>query len=104
MFVSRSLVAVLLSTLALSKPLARDLHVVHEARANAPSGYVLTGPASPETVLNLRVGLVENNVDGLISALYDVSDPSSANYGQHLTQAEVSICRIRQSDHFDHMG
>ncbi|OSX64776.1 hypothetical protein POSPLADRAFT_1044231 [Postia placenta MAD-698-R-SB12] len=90
MFVSRSLVAVLLSTLALSKPLARDLHVVHEARANAPSGYVLTGPASPETVLNLRVGLVENNVDGLISALYDVSDPSSANYGQHLTQAEAN--------------
>ncbi|PCH39552.1 family S53 protease-like protein [Wolfiporia cocos MD-104 SS10] len=74
--------------LAAGKPVARSLQV-HEARASVPQGFVLDGPASPDTLLNLRLGLVSSNIDGLIGALYDVSTPSSTKYGQHLSKAEV---------------
>ena len=63
---------------------------VHESRYSAPRGFVATGPASPDSVIDLRVALVRNNVDGLIEALYDVSTPSSTKYGQFLNQEEVS--------------
>ncbi|EED84182.1 predicted protein [Postia placenta Mad-698-R] len=62
---------------------------VHEARQNVPTGYTATGPASSDTVLSLRVALVQNNIAGLIDALYDVSSPSSPNYGKWLSKTEV---------------
>ncbi|PCH39548.1 family S53 protease [Wolfiporia cocos MD-104 SS10] len=77
-----------LFALASSKPVARSLQV-HETRAAPPSGFVRNGAASSDTVLDLRLALVKNNMDGLIEALYDVSTPSSAKYGQHLTKEEV---------------
>ncbi|EED85603.1 predicted protein, partial [Postia placenta Mad-698-R] len=39
--------------------------------------------------LSLRVALVQNNIAGLIDALYDVSSPSSPNYGKWLSKTEV---------------
>ena len=63
---------------------------VHESRTVVPPGYSLASPASPETVLQLRVALAQNNIDGLIDALYDVSNPDSPNYGQYLTKDQVS--------------
>ncbi|KAI0927797.1 hypothetical protein AcW1_005223 [Taiwanofungus camphoratus] len=83
-----SVLAVSLFTLAQGRTLPLSLQV-HEARDSTPNGYTLAGPASPDTVLNLRIALVESNPDGLIDALYDVSIPSSAKYGQHLSKAEV---------------
>lgn len=38
-----------------------------------------------------RLALKQNNMDGLIEALYDVSTPSSAKYGQHLSKYEVCL-------------
>ncbi|KAI0927799.1 hypothetical protein AcW1_005225 [Taiwanofungus camphoratus] len=78
-----------LFTLALGKPVSRSLHV-HERRDAAPQGYTLTAPASPDTVLNLRIALAQNDPDGLIKALYDVSTPSSPTYGHHLSKDEVN--------------
>ncbi|KZT71838.1 subtilisin-like protein [Daedalea quercina L-15889] len=65
------------------------LFAVHESRPNVPKGFSLTGPAAPDTTLNLRLALVRGNTVGLIDALYDVSTPSSAHYGQHLTKEEA---------------
>ncbi|PCH37959.1 family S53 protease [Wolfiporia cocos MD-104 SS10] len=62
---------------------------VHEARESVPNGYQLTGPASPDTVLSLRIAITSNDTDGLIDVLYDISTPSSANYGKYLTKAEA---------------
>lgn len=70
---------------------------VHEARHSAPSGFVAEGPASPDSVVDLRVALVRNNIEGLIEALYDVSTPSSPNYGQYLSKEEVSLLAFRVS-------
>ena len=84
----RFLVAVVLSALVLAKPARRDLQV-HESRPRAPAGFSSSGAASPDTTLNLRLALVRNDEAGLIQSLYDVSTPSSPNYGQHLTKEEV---------------
>ena len=78
---------------ALGNPLARRALKVHETM-ELPEGFKAAGPASPDTVLNLRVALTQSNRDGLINALMDVSEPTSALYGQHLTKEEVS-CVVR---------
>ncbi|EIW61085.1 subtilisin-like protein [Trametes versicolor FP-101664 SS1] len=62
---------------------------LHEARRGIPAGFSIHGAAAPDTVLNLRMALVQSNFAGLEERLYDVSTPSSANYGKHLSKAEV---------------
>ncbi len=68
---------------------SRDL-LVHETRDVLPLGFALAGPAAPHTTLNLRVALTQSNPDAIVDALYQVSDPSSDKYGQHLSKSEVS--------------
>lgn len=80
-----------LVALVASKPVARNLQL-HEQRTVVPSGYTHAGSAHSATVLNLRLALAESDTAGLIDALYDVSTPSSSNYGQHLSKEEVSWC------------
>lgn len=77
-------------SVAFGSPLARNLQV-HESRDSLPSGFALAGPAAADTTLNLRIALVQNNIDGLIDSLYDVSTPSSQNWRQHLSKSEVRI-------------
>lgn len=86
--ISTSLWVGLLSLAVLGRTIPRNLQV-HEARAAAPSGFVFGGPAASDAVLSLRIALVQSNIDGLVDALYDGSDPSSAKYGQHMSKAEV---------------
>ncbi|KAF9813130.1 hypothetical protein IEO21_05741 [Rhodonia placenta] len=81
-------------------PLRRAMQV-HEALQSTPSGYTLTGAASPDTVLSLRVALVQNNIDGLIEALYDVSTPSSSNYGKWLSKSDVEAYTAPESETVD---
>ncbi|KAH9929420.1 family S53 protease-like protein [Fomitopsis serialis] len=83
-----SLYVASLCTLALGNPLARSLQL-QESRSTIPVGFTRVGEADASTVLNLRLGLVSNNVDGLIETLYDVSTPSSLHYGQHLSRPEA---------------
>lgn len=75
---------------AWSNPVLHGLQIL-EHRDAPPRGFVHGGPASPDTMLNLRLALKQNNMDGLIEALYDVSTPSSAKYGQHLSKYEVCL-------------
>lgn len=76
------------AALASAKPTKSNL-VLHESRDDVPHGWVATGAADPSTKLNLRLGLPSNNFAGLETALYEVSTPGSAKYGQHLSTAEV---------------
>jgi tripeptidyl-peptidase-1 len=64
--------------------------VLHESNELVPNGFVHNGPASPNTLLTLRVSLVSNDLPGLEKALYNVSTPDSAFYGRHLTKEEVN--------------
>ena len=77
-------------SLALATPAVRDMRV-RESRQDVPSDYVLTGAADSNTELKLRIALVQNNPEGLIDALYAVSTPGSASYGEHLSKDEVRI-------------
>ncbi|KAI0062168.1 family S53 protease [Artomyces pyxidatus] len=63
--------------------------LVLERRDSAPSGFVHVGAAPPTQVLTLRFSLAQNNFAGLEEALYAVSTPGSAVYGQHLSKEET---------------
>ncbi|KAH9949260.1 family S53 protease [Amylocystis lapponica] len=83
------ILTVSLFTLGMGKPVAQHNMLVHEAREVVPTGFTLAGSAPSDSTLNMRIALVQNNIDGLIDVLHDVSDPTSPNYGKHLTKAEV---------------
>lgn len=78
-----------LFTLALGRPTAHDPLHVHERRTEVPSGFKYVGKADPGAMLDLRIALVQADPAGLQAALYDVSNPDSANYRKHLSKAEV---------------
>ncbi|KAI0727509.1 family S53 protease-like protein [Fomitopsis betulina] len=84
-----SIYIVSLCYFALGKPLARSLQL-QGSRPAAPAGFSFAGTAESATVLDLRLGLVSSNIDGLIETLYDVSTPSSSNYGQHISRPEAA--------------
>ncbi|KAI0644653.1 family S53 protease [Trametes meyenii] len=73
---------------ACATPTARSMQV-HESREAVPHGFVSSGSAPPETLLDLRIALVQSDIPGLHKALYDVSMPDSPLYGKHLTKEEV---------------
>ncbi|KZT64349.1 subtilisin-like protein [Daedalea quercina L-15889] len=77
-----------LSSLAAYSAFGRS--VPKSRRDSAPSGFTLTGTASSDTPLTLKIALTQSNPSGLEEALYDVSTPSSANYGQHLSKDEAA--------------
>ena len=68
--------------------MARNMKV-HESLESAPDGFSLRGAAQADQSLKLRLALVQSNFDELERRLYDVSTPSSANYGKHLSKSEV---------------
>ncbi|TFY82909.1 hypothetical protein EWM64_g1103 [Hericium alpestre] len=87
--VKLSVVFISFIALACASPHPRDALHVHERRDSVPNGFAHAGPAPDDHVLNLRLALVQNNIDGLHQKLYDVSKPKSASYGKHLSKAEV---------------
>lgn len=62
---------------------------LHESKPRPPGGFVDIGTPSSDTILTLRISLVQKDPDGLTDALLAVSDPASSQYGQHLTQEQV---------------
>ncbi|KAJ7183973.1 family S53 protease [Mycena filopes] len=73
-----------------AKPMERRAMAVHESRAAPARGFVNSGPAPAAKDLTLRIAIKPNNIAGLETALYAVSSPDSAQYGQHLTAEEVA--------------
>jgi tripeptidyl-peptidase-1 len=78
-----------LAALASAKP-TRSNHVLHESREHVPAGWVSTGAASASHKINMRIALPSKDFAGLEKALYEVSTPSSAKYGQHLNTEQAS--------------
>ncbi|EJD51322.1 family S53 protease [Auricularia subglabra TFB-10046 SS5] len=74
------------ATSAAAKPPMR----VHERRARAPAGFTALNKADGRTQLTMRLALKQHDSDGLVDALYRVSDPASADYGNHLSAEEVN--------------
>ena len=70
-------------------PTPRSDMVVRDSKSAVPSGFELVATAPADQTIPLRIALVQNNIAGLEEALYDVSTPGSANYGNHLSKEEV---------------
>nr|GAT56545.1 subtilisin-like protein [Mycena chlorophos] len=65
-----------------------DVEVKH-AWVQVPKGWEYHSAPSPDYMLELRIGLKQDKLDDLIQALYEVSDPIHAKYGQHLSKEQV---------------
>ncbi|CCM00835.1 uncharacterized protein FIBRA_02877 [Fibroporia radiculosa] len=59
-------------------------------RASPQTGFTLVGAAPSDTTLNIRIALAQSDSAGLDAALYDVSTPTSPNYGHHLSKEEAA--------------
>ncbi|KAJ6552059.1 family S53 protease [Mycena vulgaris] len=66
-----------------------EFSVVEKRDGPAP-GFSLTGPTPLGQILNLRLALTQNDIAGLQEAVYNISTPGNARYGQYLTQDEVN--------------
>ncbi|KAJ7831014.1 family S53 protease-like protein [Mycena olivaceomarginata] len=88
MFRPTFLLSILL--VASAKPMVQRAMAVHESRNEPARGFVRSAPAPPAKELTLRIAMTPNNMSGLETELYAVSDPKSKLYGQHLTAEEVS--------------
>lgn len=66
----------------------RSPYVVKE-RHHAPTGWTNIGPAAKEELMHLQIGLKQGTEGEVERHLEEVSDPSHARYGQHLTAAEI---------------
>ncbi|KAJ7893724.1 family S53 protease [Mycena olivaceomarginata] len=60
-----------------------------EERDTAPGGFSRVGPSPGDKILNLRLALTPNDIDGLYDSVYNVSTPGSPRYGQYLSKEEV---------------
>lgn len=63
--------------------------VFHDARSAAPSGFVRQGTAPATQLLELRIGLASNNIDGLREKLMSVSTPGNAEFRQWLSAGRL---------------
>ncbi|EMC91148.1 hypothetical protein BAUCODRAFT_152438 [Baudoinia panamericana UAMH 10762] len=62
-------------------------HVVHEKRWQPPMNR--GSRLDPNAIVPLRIALKQSNLETGYDRLIDVSHPSSANFGKHLSTAEV---------------
>lgn len=74
-----SLLCLSLSGLVVSSPLGS--HVLHEKRDAAPVAWTKHSRAPKDTVLPVRIGLKQRNLEHSDRFLDDISDPDSPNFG-----------------------
>jgi tripeptidyl-peptidase I len=72
-------------------PTSRSGMFVRSSRSDVPAGFAHQGVAPADKSIPLRVALIQSNIGGLEKALDDVSNPSSPNYGNHLSKEEVYV-------------
>lgn len=89
MVIVKSVFFASLLALVFAKPTARSGMVMRSSKSEAPAGFAHQGAAAADQTIPLRIALVQKDIAGLEKALYDVSTPKSANYGKHLTKAQV---------------
>ncbi|KAK5130234.1 hypothetical protein LTR08_002280 [Meristemomyces frigidus] len=74
---------------ALAAPHRRSEYAVKDSHA-VPSQWKQIARAPKEHTVTLRIGLKQNDFDGLERELYSVSDPAHERYGQRLSSDDVN--------------
>ena len=90
MLFSYASAAFVFASVAFANP-TRRASAVFESRPAVPKSFASQGAPSPDTVINLKIGLAAKDWNGLETTLYQVSTPGSDTYGQHLSNDEVRI-------------
>ncbi|KAJ6485625.1 peptidase S8/S53 domain-containing protein [Mycena sanguinolenta] len=87
-----STLVVALAGFSSAKPLSdkrwNDVSVKHRW-VEIPRGWEFQSTPPEDHLLEMRIGLKQNKLEELVSALYEVSDPTHEKYGQHLSKEEV---------------
>ncbi|KAF2761577.1 putative protease S8 tripeptidyl peptidase I [Pseudovirgaria hyperparasitica] len=81
-----TLVLLLKAGLALAVP---SNHAVHEKRATIHPRWTKAQRVHSRSILPMRIGLAQSNLEYAHLHLLDVSDPDSKNYGKHWTSEEI---------------
>jgi tripeptidyl-peptidase-1 len=73
----------------MGSPIATERHTIEAENAVLPPGWLLGPPSPANQPITLLFGLKQTNLAHLEKRLLAVSDPQSAEYGQHLTNEQV---------------
>ncbi|KAK4903467.1 hypothetical protein LTR27_000398 [Elasticomyces elasticus] len=65
-------------------------HVLHEKRDHAPVAWKHHTRAERSTILPVRIGLKQRNLEHAARYIQDVSDPKSPNFGKHWSSEKVA--------------
>lgn len=65
-------------------------HVLHEKRETIHARWTRTNRVEPDTILPMRIGLTQGNLESAYEHLMDVSHPTSPNYGKHWSPEKVA--------------
>ncbi|KAJ7505931.1 subtilisin-like protein [Mycena galericulata] len=81
----------LVALATISTALPSEIRVLHEKRTVEPdvSGWSRVRRLEPNTVIPLRVGMQQQNLDQLEDLLLSVSHPDSPTYGEHWSPAQI---------------
>ena len=81
-----------IGSLVAGVPSRRANYVVHERRAVEPVNlnWVKTHRLEAHRILNIRIGLAQQNLHQLEEALMSVAQPDSQTYGQHWSPERVA--------------
>jgi subtilase family serine protease len=85
----------LLSLHAFAGLVAEEL-IIHERVDQVSPEFTDLGPPEHNTILNLRINLVSNDLAGLDKTLNEISTPSSVTYGNWLSKEQVGIRTLFQ--------
>ncbi|KAJ6440055.1 tripeptidyl peptidase SED3 [Purpureocillium lavendulum] len=79
----------LLAAVAAATPLMNLEMVTKQALKKAPSGWEFKGAAPADLKINMHISMKEQNMDKLQQRLLAMSDPAHADYGKHMSKADV---------------
>lgn len=90
---TRLLLSLFLSAVIFNAVIALPLnavpHVVHEKRTILHQRWTQGRRVNSGSILPMRIGLVQSNIDSAHEQLMDVAHPASPNYGKHWTAEQV---------------
>lgn len=80
-----------IATLAAGAVAAPSLnHVLHEKRDKLPVGWDNGKELDMNTILPMKIGLTQSNLDKAEEYLMDISHPESPNFGQHWSAQKIA--------------
>ena len=65
-------------------------HAIHEKRSTLPPGWELSGSLDKSSVLPMKIGLTQSNLDKAEQYLMEVSHPDSPSFGKRWTAKKIA--------------